>query len=65
MEKGYLAILEKVFKEEEIDGQDLTEKIDKIPSTVRSREVAPGLNPSVQRKSPGEVIGISGSSGFC
>jgi hypothetical protein len=64
-EKGYLAIFEKFFKEEEIDGQDLTEKIDEIPSAVRSQEVVPGLSPSVQKKSPGEVIGISESSGFC
>jgi hypothetical protein len=52
LQKGYLAILEKVLKEEEIDGQDLAEKIDKIPSAVRSREVAPELNPSVQRRNP-------------
>jgi hypothetical protein len=48
-----------------VDGQDLTEKIDEIPSAVRSREVAQGLSPSEQRRSPGGVIGILESSGFC
>jgi hypothetical protein len=63
--EGYLAIFEKVFRKEEIDGRDLIEKIDEIPPAIRSREVAPGLSPSVQKKSPGRVIGKSESWGFC
>jgi hypothetical protein len=49
----------------EVDGEDLTEKINEIPSAVRSRKVAQGLSCSEQRRIPGGVIKILESSGFC
>jgi hypothetical protein len=52
-------------REERNRRSGFTEEIHEIPSAVRSREVAQGLSPSVQRRSPGGVIGILESSGFC
>jgi hypothetical protein len=45
-EKEYLAILKKSSRRKESTVRILTEKIDEIPSAVRSREVAQGLSPS-------------------